>query len=88
LPDVPTLQEEGWDESVEMFVVLVAPKGLPADVRSRLDRVIDTIAKKEDFRRFIEVDLKMGPVTYGKENVEKYMKTAFDRFGRQAAKSK
>lgn len=88
IPDVPTLQEQGWDESVEMFVVLAAPKGLPDAVMARLEKVIDTLAKDEKFREFISVKLKMGTVTFGRDYAKTYMKQAYERFGREAAEMK
>lgn len=88
IQDVPTLQEQGWDESVEMFVVLVAPKGLPEDVQARLDQVVAKLENDNKFREFVAKDLTMGPVTFGKEHVESYMSKANERFGAQAAKMK
>jgi len=88
LSDVPTLREQGWDESVEMFVVLAAPKGLPDAVLARLDKVIDTLAKDEKFRKFVSEDLKMGPVTFGRDHSKTYMNKAYERFGREAAEAK
>ncbi|MFW5733738.1 MAG: tripartite tricarboxylate transporter substrate binding protein [Oceanidesulfovibrio sp.] len=88
LPDVPTLREQGWDESVEMYVVLAAPKGLLEATLSRLEDTMDTLAKDEEFRNFITTDLKMGPVEFGREYAEAYMKEAYERFGKQAAAMK
>ena len=88
IPDVPTLREQGWDESVEMFVVLVAPKGLPEATMARLEKAMATLAKDEKLRTFITSDLKMGPVTFGKADAEKYMMMANDRFQQQAASMK
>ncbi|EPR35485.1 Recombinase A [Alkalidesulfovibrio alkalitolerans DSM 16529] len=88
LQDVPTLREQGWDESVEMFVVLVAPKGLPAPVLDRLNQAIDKVAANEKFRTFITDELIMAPVTFGREAALSYMKEANDRFGKQAAEAK
>ncbi len=85
IQDVPTLREQGWDETVEMFVVLAAPKGLPQDVLARLDKAMANLAKDEEFQKFITVDLKMAPVPFGREHAEKYMKEASERFARQAA---
>lgn len=85
IPDVPTLREQGWDESVEMFVVIVAPKGLPDAVMARLDKVMEKLAKDEKFRKFISEDLKMRPVPFGRDHADAYMKHAYERFGREAA---
>jgi len=88
IPDVPTLKEQGWDESVEMFVVLAAPKGLPDDVMARLQETMAKLAKDEKFRDFISVTLKMRPVTFGRDYAKTYMRQAYDKFGRQAAEMK
>jgi tripartite-type tricarboxylate transporter receptor subunit TctC len=88
IPDVATLREQGWDESVEMFVVLAAPKGLPDAVMARLEKVMDNLAKDEKFQKFITEDLKMGPVPFGKDHAKTYMKQAYERFGREAAEAK
>ena len=88
ISEVPSLREQGWDESVEMFVVLVAPKGMPADVQTRLDKAVATLAENTKFRAFITEDLTMGPVTFGKDEAVKCMSKANERFGAQAAKMK
>ena len=86
IQDVPTLQEQGWEESVEMFVVLVAKKGLPAATLARLRKAIANLEKNETFRTFISVKLKMGPVPFGSDHASTYMKETYARFGRQAKK--
>lgn len=88
IPDVPTIKEQGWDESVEMFVVLVAPKGLPAEVAEKLEKTLLKISEDKAFREFVAVKLKMGPVDYGKDSANKYMKEAYDKFGKQAKAAK
>lgn len=85
IQDVPTLREQGWNESVEMYVVLAAPKGLPDAVMSRLENAMATLAEDEKFRNFIAVELKMGPVQFGREHAQEYMTEANERFGKQAA---
>lgn len=84
LQDVPTIIEQGWDESVEMFVTLTAPKGLPSDVVDKLERALMKISKDEAYREFLVIKLQMGPVTYGKNAANKYMNEAYEKFGRQA----
>jgi tripartite-type tricarboxylate transporter receptor subunit TctC len=85
LPGVPTLKEQGWDESVEMFVVLAAPKGMPDATMARLEQAIANLQKNEKFRDFITATLKMGPVTFGRDHAQTYMREAYERFGKQAA---
>jgi len=86
IPDVPTLKEQGWDESVEMYVVLAAPKGMPADVMASLEQTIAKLAGDKKFRDFIAISLKMGPVEFGREQALSYMTRAYERFGRQLKK--
>ncbi len=88
IPDVPTLKEQGWNESVEMFIVLVAPKGLPDAVTSKLEKTMAKLAKDKAFREFLAVKLKMGPVTFGSDYAKKYMSEAYEKFGRQAKAAK
>lgn len=87
-PDVPTLQEQGWDESVEMFIALIGPDGLPEATLSRLEDAMAKLADNKEFREFVAVKLKMGPVTYGREYAEEYMQKTYKRFGDQAEKMK
>ena len=88
LQDVPTVKEQGWNESVEMFVVLAAPKGLPADIAAKLENVLMKLAKDNVYREFVAKKLKMGPVTYGKDAANKYMNEAYEKFGKMAKAAK
>ena len=73
LSDVPTLKEQGWDESVEMYVVFVTPKGLPADVRAKLADATQKIVNDEQFIDFVEKKLKMSPVDSTSEYAVRYI---------------
>ena len=88
LPDVPTLKEQGWNESVEMYVVLAAPKGLPADVVKRLDAAIDGLKNNKEFINFVDGKLHMRVVDFGHEAAQKYVEQTFARFAREKAASK
>ncbi|HER26578.1 MAG TPA: tripartite tricarboxylate transporter substrate binding protein [Rhodospirillales bacterium] len=84
IPDVPTLREQGYDEKIEMIVVLVAPKGLDAAVKAKLLAAANTLANNPETKTFITENLKMRPVTWGEEYADKAMKDMFDTFGEQA----
>ncbi len=88
LQDVPTIKEQGWNESVEMFIVLTAPKGLPADIAAKLENLLMKLAKDNVYREFVAVKLKMGPVTYGKDAANKYMNEAYEKSGKLAKAAK
>lgn len=86
IPDVPTLKEQGYDEAVEMFVGLIAPKGIPADRLAVIKKAVDKLAKDQETQDFITKKLLMRPVTWGDENARKEIKVMYDRFGAQAKK--
>lgn len=88
LENVPTIKQQGWNESVEMYITLVAPKGLPNDTAAKLNKAIMNISKDKDYRKFVATKLKMGPVDYGKGAANKYMTSAYDKFGKMAAAAK
>jgi putative tricarboxylic transport membrane protein len=85
IPDVPTLREQGWDETVEMFLVMAAPKGLPDDVRAKLDETLAKLAMDDELQTFISGNLLMRPVPWGPEHAINYMQEANERFKKQAA---
>jgi putative tricarboxylic transport membrane protein len=84
IPDVPTLQEQGWDETVEMYIVMVAPKGVPADRMAKLEKAMAKFAADNETQTFITEKLLMLPVKWGREHAQTYMKAAYERFGKQA----
>ena len=67
LPDIPTLKEQGWDESVEMFLVLATPKGLPDDVVAKLNEAVQKLSGDADFIKFRNEKLRIAPVEFGSE---------------------
>ena len=53
-PDVPTLKEEtGSDWEFGAWRGVVAPQGLPDDIRDRLIAALDTVFKSEDYHKFM-----------------------------------
>ncbi len=51
LPDVPTFAEGGYPEvNADTWIMLVAPKGTPAPVRSQLEKALASIAAKPDMQ--------------------------------------
>lgn len=86
LPDIPTLREQGWDESVEMYVVLAAPKGLPEETLQRLGQAVDALRDNKDFNAFLVEKLRMRPVEYGADAARQYMKEASARYAEESAR--
>lgn len=50
LPDVPTFKEQGYDIVVNDFVMMVAPKGIPEDVRAKLEEGLLAAINSEGFK--------------------------------------
>ena len=73
LPDIPTLREQGWDESIEMYVVFAAPKGLPDEVLQRLKAALDDLKRDKAFSEFAVEKLRMRPVEFGMAHAAQYM---------------
>ncbi len=84
IPDVPTLKEQGYNESVEMYVGLVAPKGIPADRLAKLEEVAGKLAADEETQRFITEQLLMRPVEWGRDHAQSSMQAMYELFGEQA----
>jgi tripartite-type tricarboxylate transporter receptor subunit TctC len=52
LPDVPTFAEAGYPEvNADTWIMLVAPKGTPAPVRSKLEKALASIAATPDMQK-------------------------------------
>ena len=84
LPEVPTLREQGWDEAVEMYIVLVGPKNLPADVRERLNAAVAALKNNQGFQIFIHEKRRRGPVEFGAEHAVDYIQRTAARNAAQA----
>jgi len=84
IPDVPTLQEQGYNEKVEMIVALVAPKGLPADVKAKILAAADQLANDPENQKFITDNLLMRPVEWGEAHADQTQKDLYATFGEQA----
>ena len=49
LPDVPTLAESGYPGfEMKAWLALVAPRGLPAEIRTRLDKALAALMAQPD----------------------------------------
>jgi len=84
--NVPTLQDLGWDEWMEMTVVLAAPKGLPENVRKKLESAINKISNDPHFNKFLKDTLQMRAVKMGRTEAENYMKSSYNYFNRKFKK--
>ncbi len=51
IPDTPTLREQGFDVAPSSFGGIVGPKGLPADIKTKLARACETAALGETYSK-------------------------------------
>ncbi|WPB56433.1 tripartite tricarboxylate transporter substrate binding protein [Xylophilus sp. GOD-11R] len=59
LPDVPTFAESGFDLDADTWIAVVAPHGLPADVKAKLEKALqDTIATPEVREKLVAAGLE------------------------------
>lgn len=50
LPDVPTFKEQGYDLVLGDFYMLVAPKGIPEEVSTKLEKMIMNVLNNSEFQ--------------------------------------
>ncbi|HYC37233.1 MAG TPA: tripartite tricarboxylate transporter substrate binding protein [Usitatibacter sp.] len=63
LPDIPTLKEQGYDVTLEYISGVQAPKGLPPEVRAKLDDAVQKAHEKYG-SQFKEEILKKSDLVY------------------------
>ncbi|MEX2454159.1 MAG: tripartite tricarboxylate transporter substrate binding protein [Rhodospirillaceae bacterium] len=51
LPDVPTLKEKGFDVAYDLWGAIVAPQGLPAAVKAKLEAACQGAQESDDFKQ-------------------------------------
>ncbi|WP_159917314.1 tripartite tricarboxylate transporter substrate binding protein [Pantoea sp. 18069] len=54
LPDVPTLKEQGFDVEIDSWIGLAFPKGTPAAIRERMEKVAMTAAASAQLAPILE----------------------------------
>ena len=54
IPDVPTVKEQGFDVAPLSIGGLLAPKGLPADIKKKLEAACITAKESEPFQRIVK----------------------------------
>jgi len=54
IPDVPTVKEQGFDVAPLSIGGLVAPAGLPADIKKKLEAACITTKESEPFQRIVK----------------------------------
>ena len=79
-PDVPTLQEEGYDFTMGAWRGLTVPNGTPEDRVQTLHDAYRTVYESEEFQTFME-DNGFGMVYRNPEEYGEFMESEFDRFG-------
>ncbi|XAH25361.1 tripartite tricarboxylate transporter substrate binding protein [Xylophilus sp. GW821-FHT01B05] len=59
LPDVPTFAEYGFDVDTDTWIAVVAPHGLPPEVKAKLEKALaDAVALPEVRQKFVSIGLE------------------------------
>ena len=68
-------QRAGFDKKrlFEMYLVLVAPKGLPEDVVRKIDDAVCSLKENKEYNAFVSEKLHIRIVEYGPDAAQKYM---------------
>jgi tripartite-type tricarboxylate transporter receptor subunit TctC len=52
-PDIPTLKELGYNIETRVFYGITAPKGLPAEIRDKLEKALTKVIKSPSFAQVV-----------------------------------
>ena len=60
-PDIPTVKEQGHDIGIAGVVGVAAPKGIPDDVRRKLESSIAKVSASKEFKDFLSQEYGLSP---------------------------
>ena len=72
--DAPTLRELGYDKSIDMFNLLVAPAGVPDAVVAKIAAAFATAVEDPDYKDLIGKKMRMGDIFMGPAEVTGFLK--------------
>jgi tripartite-type tricarboxylate transporter receptor subunit TctC len=78
LPDVPTLKEQGYDFSAEIFLVIVAPKETPQPIIKRLEEAFRKGTEDPNFRKAME-KIEIEVFYQNSDDAKKYLRESYGR---------
>ena len=79
-PEVPTLKELGYDISMEVPFLLVAPKGLPAEVKETLEKAAEKAFHYPEVQQLLKERLHMPAVFQGSEQLTKSLQASYGAY--------
>lgn len=79
-PDIPTLKETGIDWSLMAWRGVLAPKGLPQDVRDRLYAAVETAFRSNEYQTFMQ-ERGLGAVWLGSDEAKAFIAASDVAFG-------
>ncbi len=72
-PDVPTVQEQGFDIYVDPYFYFAAPAGLPAEAKAALSEALTTAIGSDEVTTAINNAFKADPTNLGPDGTKKMM---------------
>lgn len=79
-PEVPTLQELGYDIAMDVPFLVAAPKGLPPQVKKRLEEALHKAFKSPDVQTLLKERLHMPPVFQDSEQLTKRLIASYEAY--------
>ncbi|SNT73562.1 Bug family tripartite tricarboxylate transporter substrate binding protein [Paracoccus seriniphilus] len=80
-PDVPTLKESGVDWTLSSWRGVMAPKGLPDDVRARLTEAVETAFNSDEYQDFMK-ERGLGATWLGSDDAVAFIAQSDEDFGK------
>ncbi|MET4577019.1 tripartite tricarboxylate transporter substrate binding protein [Ottowia thiooxydans] len=64
-PNAPTIKEQGFDISITGKIGVATPKGVPADIRAKLEKAVHKVASSDEYKNYLanEYGIKAYPAT-------------------------
>lgn len=85
LPDLPTISEAGKDVFYSQWMVLVAPKQIPEDIRGTISEAMATAMKSDSFVENLR-RLSLAPGYLGSEDTKAFVKSESEKNGKNIKK--
>jgi len=52
-PNTPTIKEQGYDIGIAGIIGIAAPKGIPADIKAKLEAAVNKVASSKEYNDFL-----------------------------------
>ena len=85
-PEVPTLNELGYDNYLQLFAVVYAPKNTPEPIVAKLSKAIQTVTKKDSYKTPLAQKYFFIPLSWGSEKAKQAIVDEYSMYGQLSQK--